>query len=142
MIDAHDLIAPHGKLTLAMFPLKEDGKTANDLDGLEHLAEEFVHQAEEHLEGTTLTDEAVIDRATLAYAYHLAFSAVADRLATEAMSVSLNDQGSRSRTQGQLDYFARRAGEFLEAYVELVPPVVATEDPPRTSGYAANRFVW
>lgn len=83
-----------------------------------------------------------IDAATEAYAYYLAYSHVADRLAGQPNSVSVDSaaQVQQSIGQDRISYFQKLAQKYLDEYESYFPGPANIEKP--RSGFVRNRAVF
>lgn len=127
-LSPNDLIEPTGRLQTALFP------------GEDMLALVTAWLA------TAASKAALagsfIDAATEAYAYHLAYSHVADRLAAEPNSVSVDSAANISKSVGQdrIAYFSNLARKYLDEYDGYFS-ITPNPERPR-SGMVRNRAVF
>jgi len=108
-----DFITPTGRLDANLFP----GKALVDI------VTAWLDKAQTKAINVEITYR---DAATEAYVYYLAYSTVADRLAAEPNSVSIDSAASVSKAIGQdrIQYFARLAQKYLDdfnGYLDLPP---------------------
>lgn len=126
---ATDLIEPTGRLQAALFP---DGDIVTKVTA-------WLAVAYTKLSGVTA---GLGDAAAEAYTYHLAYSHVADRLAAEPNSVSVDSAANVSRAIGQdrIAYFQGLARKYLDEY-ESYFAAPANPERPR-SGFVRNQAVF
>ena len=128
---ATDFIAPQGKLQVGLFP------------GVDLVTSVTAWLAKAYTKTTQAGIEATYrDAAAEAYTYYLAYSHVADRLAGEPNSASIDSAASVSKSVGQdrIQYFARLAQEYLEefeGYADIPPKA----EKPR-SAWVQNRVIF
>lgn len=129
-VEATGLIVPSGELQEALFP---EGDLVQLLEG-------WIARAVGKLASIATENH---DAATEHYAYYLAFTHVADRLAAEPNQVTVSSAGQVSKSTGQdrIAYFRRRAQEHLDAFNALIVPSVPNSSKPQ-SGYLRNQVVF
>lgn len=133
-LDANDLIYPAGKLQESMFPGK---------DLASNLAV-WVPMAEEKASAVGAANQ---DDAATHYAYYLAYSAVADRIASQPTRESYAGPNGTNSTrdwgQNRAEYWAGKAQEELDAFNAYLPsPPDGTRQWPPVSGTVRLRPRW
>lgn len=128
-VTAADLIAPRGKLQEGLFP---DGNLATN-------AAEWLNIAGTKLAGI---ESVYHDAAKTAYAYYLAYSHVADRLAGTPNSASVDSAAQVQMAIGKdrIAYFASLANKYLEEWESYVSTPTDPELPRST--WVQNRVVF
>jgi hypothetical protein len=124
-----DLIEPSGRLQVNLFP---DGDIVTKVTA-------WLAVAYTKLSGVT---PGLADAAAEAYAYHLAYSHVADRLAGEPNSVSVDSAANVSKAVGQdrIAYFQSLAQKYLDEYENYFSAPANPERP--RSGFVRNQAVF
>ena len=126
---ANDLIDPNGRLQADLFP---NGDIATKVTIW--LAKAYTK--------TGGVKAIYADAAAEAYAYHLAYSHVADRLANEPNSVTIDSAANVSKSVGQdrIAYFRGLAQKYLDTYEGFFSSPANPERP--RSGVVRNRAVF
>lgn len=128
-LEPADLIEPTGRLQAALFP---GGDIVTLVTG-------WLATANTKLGGISGN---LVDAAATAYTYYLAYSHVADRLAAQPNSVSVDSAAQVQQAIGQdrIAYFSRLAQKYLDEYQGYLPGVTNIEKP--RSGWVRNRAVF
>lgn len=120
---AADLLQPTGRVASSFFPDEDAVALALRLDA--YLAEAYADPRVTALESE---DQ---DAPARQWAYYRAFEAVGDRLNLEAATVSLDDQGARTRLSDQIKYWERQRDAALASFLSLAPELVISTSPAR-----------
>lgn len=128
-LEPADLIEPAGRLQDSLFP------------GEDLLALATAWLATAYTKVSDVSGS-LIDAAATAYTYYLAYSHVADRLAGQPNSVSVDSAAQIQQAIGQdrIAYFSRLAQKYLDEYQGYLPGVTNVEKP--RSGWVRNRAVF
>jgi hypothetical protein len=123
------LIEPQGRLQAGLFP---DGDIVTRVTA-------WLATAYTKVGGIT---GSLQDAAATAYTYYLAYSHVADRLANEPNSVSVDSAANVSKAVGQdrIAYFSRLAQKYLDEYEGYLSTPANPERP--RSGWVRNQPVF
>lgn len=124
-----DLIEPAGRLQAALFP---GGDIVTLVTG-------WLAAAYTKTGGISAN---LADAAATAYTYYLAYSYVADRLAAQPNSVSVDSAAQVQQAIGQdrIAYFSRQAQKYLDEYENYLGTPANPERP--RSGFVRNRAVF
>jgi hypothetical protein len=134
-----DLLEPAGPIAPSFFPNESPSALATRLQA-------YLDDGARRVSATGLGGTAA-DDAVRAWAEYRAFNAVTNRLAVEAQSVTIADQGARTRSVEQLRMLALSRDAALARWNALVPAPSevsgSAATPPRgTSGSTAIRYTW
>lgn len=133
MITAASLLDPTGDVTPAMFP---DDST-DDLAA--RLTAYIARGTDKVASDTTGLDDDDEDLAVAAWAYYLAFSAAATRLASQPASADLQGLGSFSTSATQVKYFQEQARYAFQRFeVFATTPVTPSGNPLPSSSSLKN----
>lgn len=121
---AADLLEPLGPLTAALFP--EDTVSGSGVGTVTYRLNAYLTDGYTRA-GSLTGDDA--DAAARLWAMYRAYVAVTTRLANEAATVSLADQGARTRTDAQRELFQQMADATLAEFRLLVPSDALTPEP-------------
>lgn len=124
----NDLIAPAGKLQENFFP---NGDLVTNVTV-------WLNQA-----GTKLAniDSAFHEAAKADWVYYRAYSHIAERLASEPDSVTVDDISS-STSQKRIQYFQNLADDHLERFESYAAESAPTSGSRPQSGYVQNQAMW
>lgn len=133
MLDATDLLDPIGDVAPAMFPDDDSGALEDRLN--EYLSRGYTHAAD------WTAVPATADGIAREWAYYLAFTAVAARLAAQPSTASLTGLGSVGVSVGQITFFQQRAAIALERYNSMITAGEEVTTVP-VSAHMKTRNVW
>lgn len=127
-----DLTAPAGEVEPAWFP-------SDDTAALTARLQAYIDDGAARAQADGIID---VDEATTLWAYHRAYRAIWLRLSEAPSSLTMNDQGSRSRTDAQRDSFKAEADRLFTAYQSLIPASTPTTQQRFPSGAVSNKITW
>lgn len=127
-LDPADLIYPKGELQPASFP---DGD-------IEDVVLAWLDEAIARLATVTVTDQ---NEAAKHHVYWRGFTAIATRLAVKPSTEQTSGERSTSYGTGQINALYRQADFHREQFEQLAQSETV-QDPPPSSGTAANTMVW
>jgi hypothetical protein len=136
-VEPADLIDPKGDVDPTMFPKDDGAQLLLRMKG-------YLDRAIVLITAAGVTDVTIGDPAARAYAYYLANDAVYRRLSASPLALNMTDQGSRSRSQAQIDSFRDAALRYLAEFTGLVPesPATLTDLSPPGSMAVRNQYIW
>lgn len=128
-----DLTLPNGELSTDLFP-----------DNCETLLVGWLQQAAAKVEASEGITTAEQNEAAAAWVYYRAYTAVADRMAQEAESITVGPRTERTGAN-RFKYFMDRANYWLGVYqaldaVEAETPVMAFFGTVKTRRYCGTRY--
>jgi hypothetical protein len=131
-----DMRDPQGNITLAMFPQDSDASLNTKLQA--YLDRGYA------LAGVALPSAAAatLDLAAMAWAYHISYAAIANRLAAEYSSKSLQDLGSTGISSKQIEHYEKLAADALAQFTEITTPVSVGGALPRATETTRNYVTW
>jgi hypothetical protein len=134
-ITSADLLAPLGDIEPSFFP-------SDDPAALDARLNAYIADGEAQAAAAQVP-EVNTDAAVEAWAYYRAYKAIWLRLSEAPSSLSMIDQGSRSRTDQQREAFHQLWEQYLTLWNGLTPaPSPSIEAARAPGGVAYNRYVW
>lgn len=131
-----DMMQPAGMLTLGLFPTYPD-QAALDvfLDGLLTAGYEKATAAD-----IVEVDEK--DGAAIAWAYHMAYLAVYQRLISTPASASIDGEASRQFLWSQIEAFKKLADDYLAQFSSFITDTDSTVSGHEIVTSVPNKYVW
>jgi hypothetical protein len=131
-----DMMQPAGMLTLGLFPNYAD-QAALDvfLGGLLDAGYAKADDAE-------ITEQDEKDGAAIAWAYHMAYMAVYQRLLSTPSSASIDGEASRQYLWSQIDAFKKLADDYLAQYSSFILDSDTSVSSHEVATSVPNKYVW